>query len=383
MKSLLTTYLLTVALVVNAQVAFQNNGNVQMHDNASIGFHTNVVNNGTFDSNLGFTGFYSDNILTISGTNRPIFNNVEVDAATHLQLLVSLGVKNEFTFFNGKIITPRDNPEISLDFINHDFYVGEDDFRYTDGYTSVIGSEVFRFPIGDDDRLRPMIINSNNGKSNIFKGAYFYENPENPTTFADQFLTNQRQVFLENISQEEFWDLDGDTETTVTLTWDSFSNINTLTNNIEFLTVVGWSETDNQWVNLGNSAVTGDLNEGQITSNTFIPNNYTVITIGSEFASGTFSNDNYLISPNGDGLNDELVFEGLEQYDTTRLSIFNRWGIPVYETDDYQNDWKGLSEGRLTISAQDALPVGTYFYILQYGNDTLSNERRGWVYVNR
>jgi gliding motility-associated-like protein len=66
-----------------------------------------------------------------------------------------------------------------------------------------------------------------------------------------------------------------------------------------------------------------------------------------------------VFSPNGDGINDNLVFEHLEQYHYTHLRIFNRWGRKVYENENYENDWDG-----------DRLVGGTYFYVLEYTDGT-------------
>ena len=60
-----------------------------------------------------------------------------------------------------------------------------------------------------------------------------------------------------------------------------------------------------------------------------------------------------IITPNGDGSNDLLIIENLEQYPNSILQIFDRWGRKVYESSDYQNDWNG-----------GTLAVGTYFYVL-------------------
>lgn len=369
---------------LKAQTAFQNFGNVQLHDTAKIGFHTDIVNNGILNNNKGLAGFYSDNdIRFISGTNRPIFYNIEVDALNDVELLVSLGVTNEFSFINGKIYTDKNDLSVSLDYINHNFYAGEDDDRHVDGYASVTGINEFKFPIGDDDRLRPMILPNQINTSSFFKGAYFFEDPNTPTTFGQSFLTDQKQVFIENISQLEFWDLNGKEETTITLTWDNQSSINLIADNINLLRVVGWSKTENKWFDLGNTNVTGDLLQGKITSNTFIPDDFEVITIGSGVADGNLDNVNIIFSPNGDTANETLVFEGLEQYNNNLLEIFNRWGNTVYKVTNYKNDWIGTSNGRATLKANKQLPVGTYFYVLKFGNDTLSKTQKGWVYINR
>jgi gliding motility-associated-like protein len=64
------------------------------------------------------------------------------------------------------------------------------------------------------------------------------------------------------------------------------------------------------------------------------------------------------ISPNGDGRNDALVIEGLQNYPNHLVLIFNRWGNEVFKSKDYQNDWQG------TWNSKD-LPDGTYFYMVR------------------
>ncbi len=80
-------------------------------------------------------------------------------------------------------------------------------------------------------------------------------------------------------------------------------------------------------------------------------------------------------SPDGDGLNDKLVFPGLEYFAPAILKIYNRYGNLVYESEDYKNDWEGsyMDNGK-------GLPDGTYFYILQ-----LSNKRKynNYLIINR
>lgn len=366
-----------------SQLAFHNVGNIQMHNNAQIGFHTDLINNGTFNTNQGLAGFYSDNeVRVVSGNNKAIFFNIEIDALNDLELQTSLGLTNELSFINGKVITPRNNTNISLDFIQHNFYAGEDDLRHIDGYTSVLSLNEFTFPIGDDDRLRPMILPIQTTES-LFLGAYFSEDPNTPSTFSESFLTDQKQVFIENISNIEFWDLNGTNETTVTLTWDNQSDLSLITNDIKNLRVVGWHKIEKKWFDLGNTNVSGNLTQGRVTSNSFIPNTYEIITIGSGVPDGNLDDVNIIFTPNGDTANETLVFEGLEQYEKSYLEIYNRWGNLVYKANNYKNDWKGVSTGRVTIKPKNNLPVGTYFYLLQFGNSSLSKKQKGWVYIHR
>jgi gliding motility-associated-like protein len=69
------------------------------------------------------------------------------------------------------------------------------------------------------------------------------------------------------------------------------------------------------------------------------------------------------ITPNGDGVNDELVFNQLlnnpEDYPDNEIIIFNRWGDVVFKAKPYLNDWRGTNQGG------EDLPHGTYYYILR------------------
>jgi gliding motility-associated-like protein len=66
-----------------------------------------------------------------------------------------------------------------------------------------------------------------------------------------------------------------------------------------------------------------------------------------------------IITPNGDGLNDVLVFDNITLYPGNSLTIFNRWGREVYSTSNYQNNWGGAG-----------LSGGIYYYLLKMPNGT-------------
>jgi gliding motility-associated-like protein len=95
-------------------------------------------------------------------------------------------------------------------------------------------------------------------------------------------------------------------------------------------------------------------------------------------------------TPNGDSLNQFFSIENIEDFDcypTNKVEIYNRWGVLVYETTNYDNNtrrFEGISEGRVTISKSSELPTGTYFYIIQYttteGNTVNKN---GYLYLTR
>ena len=78
-------------------------------------------------------------------------------------------------------------------------------------------------------------------------------------------------------------------------------------------------------------------------------------------------------SPNGDGVNDFFVIQGIERFPNHELLVFNRWGNEVFAATDYQNNWDGTWAGK-------TLPDGTYFYVLKDGE---GNTYSGYVQINR
>ncbi|MBE8726522.1 gliding motility-associated C-terminal domain-containing protein, partial [Flavobacterium hungaricum] len=99
-------------------------------------------------------------------------------------------------------------------------------------------------------------------------------------------------------------------------------------------------------------------------------------------------------SPNGDGTNDFFKIDNIDEltcYPGNTVEIYNRWGILVFETTDYNNTtnaFDGTSRGRTTIKQSDGLPTGTYFYIINYksldGNNVIQNNKLdGYLYLSK
>ena len=65
-------------------------------------------------------------------------------------------------------------------------------------------------------------------------------------------------------------------------------------------------------------------------------------------------------SPNGDGYNDSWEISYLNQYPSTMIEIFNRWGTLLWSS-SYPNieNWDGKYNDK-------DLPVGTYYYIIKF-----------------
>jgi gliding motility-associated-like protein len=79
-------------------------------------------------------------------------------------------------------------------------------------------------------------------------------------------------------------------------------------------------------------------------------------------------------SPNGDGVNDELVFmnSGIKEYS---LHVYDRWGNPVFESNASKLSWDGRTSSGVLVSP------GTYFLVLNAATILKNYEKRFSVSV--
>src|SRR5690606_16152125 len=132
------------------------------------------------------------------------------------------------------------------------------------------------------------------------------------------------------------------------------------------LSIVRWDEASNMWVDEGGVS---DVSNQTVTT---AISGYGVFTLGTtkEKSPGGLVIYNG-VTPNDDGVND-FFFIDIPNDGSVRdlhVMIFNRWGVKVYESDNYGVNgdvFRGYSSGRVTIDKSKQLPSGTYFYILDY-----------------
>jgi gliding motility-associated-like protein len=65
-----------------------------------------------------------------------------------------------------------------------------------------------------------------------------------------------------------------------------------------------------------------------------------------------------VITPNGDGINDKLVFKNIDQFGTCIINIYDSRGVKLYSSSNYQNNWDARYQGKI-------VPEGTYYYVLE------------------
>ncbi|QBQ42054.1 T9SS type B sorting domain-containing protein [Sphingobacterium psychroaquaticum] len=79
-----------------------------------------------------------------------------------------------------------------------------------------------------------------------------------------------------------------------------------------------------------------------------------------------------VITPNGDGKNDNFVIVGRENYDRIELIIMNRWGNEVYRNADYKDEWGGGN-----------LNEGTYYPIIRAIKGNKIREFKSYLLIKR
>ncbi len=79
-----------------------------------------------------------------------------------------------------------------------------------------------------------------------------------------------------------------------------------------------------------------------------------------------------LFTPNGDGVNDLFVIEGLENYGSPRLMVRDKNGRVVYQSGDYHNTWSG-----------ENCSDGVYHYELTFTYNGIENQATGKVRIIR
>ncbi|OJV20507.1 MAG: hypothetical protein BGO21_07975 [Dyadobacter sp. 50-39] len=198
----------------------------------------------------------------------------------------------------GVILTERAQGNLGVvNFVGDGITVsGATNIRHVDGYVRKYGTGRFVFPVGDNGHVGQFAATDDN-----VMGAYFFANPGvavtsdvftgrnyAPLPGGAPFNTASKARYIENVSNVEYWDIDGPNPTSITLTWDAESNIAVMTgNSLTKLCIVGWNGTEwsvipstvNPTSVLGGAST---LASGSITTNaTLVPDTYSAYTLAS------------------------------------------------------------------------------------------------------
>ncbi len=84
------------------------------------------------------------------------------------------------------------------------------------------------------------------------------------------------------------------------------------------------------------------------------------------------------VSPNGDGINDFLFIEGIQDHPVNKVTIVNGTGIKVFEVNNYSNTNSNLVfNGRSNVNGKQQV-AGTYFYLIELNDGGKLNRKTGY-----
>ena len=66
-------------------------------------------------------------------------------------------------------------------------------------------------------------------------------------------------------------------------------------------------------------------------------------------------------TPNGDGINDIWFIKNIGNRPKTKITIFDRYGKLIYQFNEKQNGWNGMSNQNIMISSD-------YWFIVEFEN---------------
>jgi gliding motility-associated-like protein len=84
-------------------------------------------------------------------------------------------------------------------------------------------------------------------------------------------------------------------------------------------------------------------------------------------------------SPNADGINDTFYIPEFDKFPNRRITIMDRNGYIIYQTNQYDNNWDG--RGNKNQYNGSLCPAGVYYYRLEISD--LNQNFTGYIYLNR
>jgi hypothetical protein len=279
--------MLLLGVYTNAQDAFQNSGNLQIHTGASLagsGNFTNVssgalVNNGTLyvKGNLsnsqssmtvgtGTLQLNGSSAQAVSGSQTFKTNNLVTNNAAGITLNNNLSVTAVHTFTAGLIAT-----SVTPNYLIYEAgssYTGDNDAKHVNGWVRKSGTTNFTFPVGDATYERTINVNTLSALS-TFNAKYAVTTPNTGN------VTSPVAV----VDPNEYWTVDkvsgGDAQ--ITMNWDN-SKVAFPVYILSEIRVAHYTG-GTSWTSEGGSASGDVTTTGTITSGTITT--YSPFTFGS------------------------------------------------------------------------------------------------------
>lgn len=153
-----------------------------------------------------------------------------------------------------------------------------------------------------------------------------------------------------------------------------FNYFNKEVNNLDRKDFALWVDNGTSWnpikslSHVSNEIIIGEVND--ISSVTIFS---TKINVGADFPTG--------FTPNDDGVNDYYIIQGIDKYPNNEFVVFNQWGDIVYRSSPYKNNWNGDTTKGVSLSSEDKLLDGTYFYYFFKDKNNKKDVIKGFIEI--
>lgn len=230
-------------------------------------------------------------------------------------------------------------------------------------------TDQYAYPLGNAERYRPVVIVPSVAGEMTFSATMFNEDPSAKGFDRSLKRDDVRSVFARYyyvINQDR-----GTANTGIRFFLNTADPSSALESEGDIRQLVSWNRY-RLWEKAGPSAITeGDFTQGMNRSLLFSstePVRNTAFTFGeSDDEPLTFFN---AFSPDGDGRNDTWTIRNIDLYPENDLTIFNRWGDPIYQTRGYSSAraWDGGNSN-----------PGTYYYVLNVRVNGVMKSYKGFI----
>lgn len=363
---------------------FYNSETGEYENNGEVIFAGDFNNDGitTFNPNhQGYTRFQGLSPQQITGSFPADFYDVLFQNNTTqpaFLLSADIAISGNADFMAGIVYNTG-----NILFLSGATHTNTDHNSHIDGLVQKAGAEMFRYPIGNGGFYRFSEISANGNLNALFSSQYHFENSD------PLYPHSQKEETIQFIDNTEYWELykeDDSEDVLLTLSWDEATTPSQITNS-NTIHIIRWDTNENRWISEGGVI---DYETKTVTTIAQV-GGYGVFTLAASDEDLPDDDDLIIyngVSPNDDGDNDYFEIENIQKYPENRVVIFNRWGIKVFETTNYDsrdNVFKGYSDARATLGS-GLLPTGTYFYILEYIKTTTDGnskkiKRSGHLYL--
>ena len=323
-------------------------------------------NNSQYDAGVGKITFNSNLPQTINH-NAQSFSRLTISGGGVKNFNADITVEDELDLQSGELVSQNG---AKIYFTPSANIIGGSDDSHINGPVYQQGSGDKLFPMGNGTIYLPVMTTGIDANAEV--GIILNE-------LSTPSLNKSKE--LAGISSTRYWELDvasGDIAgARITL---PIRDEGGLLTDITRALVAESSSLTGDFKSMGQSAVTGDIQNGTVTSSN--------APSGPFLAIGALSDSPQIIvynavSPNEDGLNDFMRIGNIEFFENNVVQIFNRWGDKVFEISKYDNDPSGdnVFRGYGNVNGKKELVAGTYFYLIDKGDG--SEKVSGYVSLKK